>query len=75
MNLQNQFRNQQTLKVFDLMVGEPEEFMNMLNSALVEDDPEKRRIAMENLTMDIVTKMGLAEKLLRGEVIDYRTLQ
>ena len=74
-NLQNQFKNQQTLKIFDLIVGEPEEFMNMLNSALVEDDPEKRRIGMQNLTMDIVRKMGLAEQLLKGEVIDYRTLQ
>ena len=74
-NLQNQFKNQQTLKIFDLMVGEPEEFLNMLNSALVEDDPEKRRIGIENLTTDIVRKMALAERLLKGEVIDYRTLQ
>ena len=47
----------------------------MLNSALVEDDPNKRRIGLENLTMDIVSKMGLADRLLKGEVIDYRTLQ
>ena len=73
-NLQDQFRNQKTLKIFDLMVGEPEEFMNMLSSALAEDDPDKRRIGIENLAMSIAQKMILAEDLLSGKVRDYRDL-
>lgn len=73
-NLQDPFKNQQTLKIFDLMVGEPEEFMNMLSSALAEDDPNIREQGIQELANSIARKMLLAEDLLRGRVRDYRDL-
>ena len=70
-NLQNRFVEQKTLKVFDLLVGDPEEMMNMLNSVLVEEDEEKRKQGIRNLTESIVQKMLLSEQFIRGIELDY----
>lgn len=70
-NLQNRFVEQKTLKVFDLLVGDPEEMMNMLNSVLVEEDEERRKQGIRNLTESIVQKMLLSEQFIRGIELDY----
>lgn len=71
-NLRDDFAEKKTLKAFDLMVGDPEEMLNMLSSVLAETDPVKRNEGLEQLGLIIVQKMGYAEQLMRGNTLDYR---
>ena len=72
-NLRNEYRNQKTLRTFDLVVGEPEELQAMLSSVLVETDPVKRNIAMQELQRFIASKLSFAEELQSNNILDYPT--
>ena len=72
-NLRDEYRNQKTLRTFDLVVGEPEELQAMLSSVLVETDPVKRNIAMKELQTFIASKLSFAEELQSNAVLDYPT--
>lgn len=70
-NLRDEYRNQKTLRTFDLVVGEPEELQAMLSSVLVETDPVKRNIAMQELQTFIASKLSFAEQLQSATILDY----
>ena len=70
-NLRDEYRNQKTLRTFDLVVGEPEELQAMLSSVLVETDPVKRNIAMTELQKFIASKLSFAEQLQSATTLDY----
>jgi len=72
-NLRDEYRNQKTLRTFDLVVGEPEELQAMLSSVLVETDPEKRNAAMQELQTFIASKLSFAEELQSATTLDYTT--
>jgi len=72
-NLRDEYRNQKTLRTFELVVGEPEELQAMLSSVLVETDPQKRNAAMQELQTFIASKLSFAEELQSATTFDYNT--
>lgn len=72
-NLRDEYRNQKTLRTFELVVGEPEELQAMLSSVLVETDPAKRNIKMQELQTFIASKLSFAEELQSATTLDYTT--
>lgn len=71
-NLEDEFRNQKTLRAYDLITGDPEEIQALIAS--FEDDPEKQREAIDRLERSIFSRFQAAEALQLGP-IDYRTIQ
>ena len=72
-NLQDQYRDQKTLRTFDLVVGKPEEIQALLSSSIAEDDPEKRNEMLKKLQVLIATKLSFAEQLQSDATFDYTT--
>ena len=70
-NLQNEFRNQKTLRAYDLITGDPEEIQALIAS--FEDDPEKQREAIDRLERSIFSRFQAAETLQLGP-LDYRII-
>lgn len=70
-NLEDEFRNQKTLRAYDLITGDPEEIQALIAS--FENDPEKQREAIDRLERSIYSRFQAAEALQLGPR-DYRTL-
>jgi len=72
-NLQDAYRDQKTLRTFDLVVGKPEEIQALLSSSIAEDDPQKRNELLQKLQILIASKLSFAEQLQSNAVLDYTT--
>ena len=70
-NLEDEFRNQKTLRAYDLITGDPEEIQALVAS--FEDDPDKQKEAIDRLERSIFSRFQAAETLQLG-TRDYRTL-
>lgn len=71
-NLESDFRNQKTLRAYDLITGDPEEIQALIAS--FESDPAKQRTAIDRLERSIYSRFQAAEALQLGP-IDFRTIQ
>lgn len=70
-NLEDDFRNQKTLRAYDLITGDPEEMQALIAS--FEEDPTTQQEAIDRLERSIYSRFQAAESLQLGP-IDYRTL-
>ena len=71
-NLEDDFRNQKTLRAYDLITGDPEEIQALIAS--FEEDPTAQQEAIDRLERSIYSRFQAAESLQLGP-IDYRTIQ
>jgi len=71
-NLEDDFRNQKTLRAYDLITGDPEEMQALIAS--FEEDPTARQEAIDRLERSIYSRFQAAESLQLGP-IDYRIIQ